>query len=655
MARAKSNKPSKPPADNSAEMVSPPATDPSSPKTYTVLARRYRPQSFAEVVGQEALAQSLSNAILSNRVAHAYLFTGARGVGKTSTARILAKCLNCEKGPTVTPCGVCDMCQGIASGDDVDVLEIDAASNRGIDEIRNLRSNVNYRPSRSRFKIYVIDEVHMLTREAFNALLKTLEEPPPHVKFFFATTDPQRIPITILSRCQRFDLNGISTALIRKRLTEIVKSEGMEADEEALDLVARRANSSMRDAQSLLDQLLSFGSERLTVDQVYRLLGTASEEHIVELAQHVLSSNPAGALNALEKAIRGGFQMGELVDQLIAYWRDLMVLHCGSPGNLELSMPERFRNVLGEQAQKQNLDTILAGLDVLATTRSRLRESNHGRTLVEMALVRLGRLGELLSVTQLAQMLSGVSSPPARPARIGQQSIPGSQESTSGTGGTSPPRLLAPPEGIKKNSLMAGEAIHPQPAREPLQLTPQTLPVIWSQVLGQIGSVLMAHLEKAGPPAIFGPNALALSFPIEYNTSRDYCEGQGNVNRIEEALSKLLGRPISIRFETASPAGVSPGKIVEALPSSARSVMPKSPVQGLGSSSGPLDTAGVASQPPVEGSSRLSTWNPREAAEKELLVRRSIDVLGASLIRVDPDFGNKPNSSDAAAGAEEKR
>ena len=211
-----------------------------APGTYTVLARRCRPQQFADLVGQEAIARALVNALKSNRVAHAYLFTGARGVGKTSTARILAKALNCIQGPTPTPCDVCDICRSIAAGEDVDVLEIDGASNNKVEEVRELRGNVQYRPARARYKIYIIDEVHMLSSSAFNALLKTLEEPPPHVKFIFATTEVQKIPITILSRCQRFDFGGISTERIVERLQRIVTTEGWQADEEALELLARR-------------------------------------------------------------------------------------------------------------------------------------------------------------------------------------------------------------------------------------------------------------------------------------------------------------------------------------------------------------------------------------------------------------------------------
>src|SRR6476646_6654848 len=279
------------------ESPSPPATSEGpSDGRYTVIARRYRPQAFDELVGQEHVARALQQAISSNRVGHAYLFTGARGVGKTSAARILAKALNCVTGPTPTPCGECDVCRRVAAGDDVDVLEIDGASNRGIDEIRQLRQNVAVRPSRVRYKIYIIDEVHMLTKEAFNALLKTLEEPPPHVKFIFATTEVQKIPLTILSRCQRFDFAGINTARILEQLKGIVAREGVKADDEALRIVARRAAGSMRDAQSLLEQLLSFGGDKLTADVVHSVLGTAADDRVVEIATAVLNKEAKRAL-----------------------------------------------------------------------------------------------------------------------------------------------------------------------------------------------------------------------------------------------------------------------------------------------------------------------------------------------------------------------
>src|SRR5436305_13375051 len=255
--------------------------------SYQVIARKYRPQRFSDVVGQEHVTQTLANAIRQNRIAHAYLFCGPRGTGKTTIARIFAKCLNCEGGPKADFDDNDPRCREIADGRSLDVLEIDGASNRGIEEIRELRDTVKYAPAASKFKIYIIDEVHMLTKEAFNALLKTLEEPPAHVKFMFATTEPEKVLPTILSRCQRFDLGRIHASLIVKHLGEIATRERVNIDEAALELVARRAGGSMRDAQSLLDQLLAFGGERLTADAVHHLLGTAGDERILGLAEAI--------------------------------------------------------------------------------------------------------------------------------------------------------------------------------------------------------------------------------------------------------------------------------------------------------------------------------------------------------------------------------
>ncbi len=296
---------------------------------YVVVARRYRPQTFAELIGQEHVARALSGAIGANRVGHAYLFTGARGVGKTSAARILAKALNCVEGPTATPCNRCDICQSISAGSDVDVLEIDGASNRGIDEIRQLRQNVSIRPSRARYKIYIIDEVHMLTREAFNALLKTLEEPPEHVKFIFCTTEPTKIPITILSRCQRFDFAGIGQQAIVARLQQIVDAEGTKVEPAALAILARRAAGSMRDSQSLLEQLLAFGGEKITASDVHSMLGTASEARMTALVAHLVAHDPAAAIAELDAALVEGVEVGQLLEQLLGYFRDTMIAAVG--------------------------------------------------------------------------------------------------------------------------------------------------------------------------------------------------------------------------------------------------------------------------------------------------------------------------------------
>jgi DNA polymerase-3 subunit gamma/tau len=577
----------------------PPAepADAAPAEAYTVLARRYRPQTFADLVGQEPVARALANALQSNRVAHAYLFTGARGVGKTSTARILAKALNCEKGPTATPCGVCDPCRGIATGEDVDVLEIDGASNRGIDEVREIRGNVQYRPSRSRYKIYIIDEVHMLTPPAFNALLKTLEEPPPHVKFIFATTEAQRIPVTILSRCQRFDFPGIPIPRIVERLREIVSGEGLQADDGALELVARRAGGSMRDSQSLLDQLLAFGGDRLTAAQVHQLLGTAGDDRVAELAAAVLAPDPKRALELFDEAVVGGSQLGELLDQLVAYWRDLMVVHCAGADGRDVSVPARHRDALTAQAKALGLDAILAGLDVLSTTKARLRGSSHGRTLVEMALVRLGRLKDLLSVAQVAQLLTGArpdGGPPA-PARAPS---------------AAPVRTL-PPEDVKKKPWAAAPS-DGTPA--PVELNEETLPAVWSQTLGVVGTILGRELEKAANIAIFGPNTLVLRFPGVYNQSCQYCADPERVGRVEESLKKITGRAWAVRVESN----------------------PSTGAEGTGDS-----------PPAASGAPARPRRNPRDDAEKLPFIRRAIDALGAQVVRVDEGFGAPPGDGSA--------
>jgi DNA polymerase-3 subunit gamma/tau len=381
---------------------------------YVVVARRYRPQSFQELVGQGTVAQALCNAITTDRIGHAYLFTGARGVGKTSTARILAKALNCETGPTTAPCGECDICRQITSGEDMDVLEIDGASNRGIEDIRLLRSNVGIRPSRARFKVYIIDEVHMLTKEAFNALLKTLEEPPEHVKFIFCTTEPGKIPITVLSRCQRFDFAAVKTTEIAARLRYIVDREGMEADVEALELLARRAAGSMRDSQSLLEQVLSFVTDRITVAHIHALLGTAQDDRLHGLLQAMVQRNAAQALTLLHATLQEGVDAGQLAEQLVGSLRDLMVAHVGGAAELMLYYSPAQFEAMKAEAQSWGLETLLAAAQVLDQAMARMRHSTHPRLLLEMALIRIAELEDLASLSQLlAEMSAGEGGRPA--------------------------------------------------------------------------------------------------------------------------------------------------------------------------------------------------------------------------------------------------
>ena len=352
---------------------------------YTVVARRYRPQRFEDVVGQDHVVQALRNAIRLNRLAQAYLFCGTRGVGKTSMARIFAKCLNCVTGPTESPCQVCDICQMIASGQDVDVIEIDGASNNGVEQVRELRQNASLRPSRSRFKIYYIDEVHMLSTGAFNALLKTLEEPPAHVKFFFATTEANKIPITVLSRCQRYDFAGITPDAIVKTLREICERERVEAEPEAMQVVARRAAGSMRDAQSLLEQLLASGSARLTVEVVHSLLGTPSDERLLGLMEALSNRDPGAALGLLEQAAADGVQPADLLAGLLEFLRDALVLSVGA-GSILLAVTPRQKPRLAAIVANWSTDAILASLQILAEARARMRGVSHSRLLAELAI-----------------------------------------------------------------------------------------------------------------------------------------------------------------------------------------------------------------------------------------------------------------------------
>ena len=387
-----------------------PAPSQNSPvANYRVVALKYRPQSFESLIGQGHIATALSNAILQSRIGHAYLFTGARGVGKTSSARIFAKCLNCVTGPTTTPCGKCDVCETVSTGEDVDVLEIDGASNRGIDEIRSLRSNASIRPSRSRYKIYIIDEVHMLTMQAFNALLKTLEEPPAHVKFIFCTTDPQKIPITVLSRCQRYDFSPVQTREIANSLRNIAEQEGVHADDQALELLARRANGSMRDSQSLLEQLFSFCDEEITVAHVHQLLGTADIGRIGELAAAMIAHDATLTLNLINQACNDGVSAGQLTEQLLGYFRDAMAVkvRCGLDTLLTCTQSEMAAlTAIGAQT---GLETILSIVQLLDTAIVKMQSSLHARTLVEVAAIRICNLENLESISDLVRQLSASS------------------------------------------------------------------------------------------------------------------------------------------------------------------------------------------------------------------------------------------------------
>lgn len=391
---------------------------------YTVVARRYRPKSFSELVGQENVSQALATAIRTGRIGHAYLFTGARGVGKTSTARIFAKALNAGTGPTADPDLDSDIARAIDAGEDMDVLEIDGASNRGIEEIRQLRANVNVRPSRSRFKIYIIDEVHMLTTQAFNALLKTLEEPPEHVKFIFCTTDPEKIPITVLSRCQRFDFPPVKKDAIQDRLRYICQQEGFQADDEALALIARRAAGSMRDSQSLLEQILSFSEGKITVESVQELLGTADDSSLWEMVERFITHDAVSVLQAVEASVGQGVEPGQFAEQLLGYLRDLMTRSVGAPADLLRHVHSITPEQLSDQASRWGMQSLIAAMQILDESLVRMRHSMHGRTLLEMTLVQIAQLHRLEDLFSLSSSVPAVAANPGATAPVAPKPAP---------------------------------------------------------------------------------------------------------------------------------------------------------------------------------------------------------------------------------------
>ncbi|MFH1387566.1 MAG: DNA polymerase III subunit gamma/tau [bacterium] len=357
---------------------------------YISLYRKWRSQNFDEIVGQTVIVQTLKNAIKNNRLAHAYLFSGPRGTGKTSTARILAKSLNCKDGPTEKACDKCDNCNKIRTGQSVDVIEIDAASNRGIDEIRELRERVRYAPLEGRYKVYIIDEVHMLTPEAFNALLKTLEEPPSHTIFVLATTENQKVPMTIASRCQRLDFARISLTGIKEQLKKIAVDEGYEVEEKAFDLIGRSAEGAMRDAISLLDQLISFSGKKIKYDDVVMLLGTADEELLFAFGDAVSSGQTDKVLDLIRKGVEEGRSIPQVTRDLVFHFRNLLHVKVGSGEALELTADQLKR--LGSQAEQYSLEEIKETISALSRAELDMKWHPHGRLVLEVALIEL--LGE---------------------------------------------------------------------------------------------------------------------------------------------------------------------------------------------------------------------------------------------------------------------
>jgi DNA polymerase-3 subunit gamma/tau len=474
---------------------------------YTVLARKYRSRTFDEVVGQESITTTLRNAITTKRVHHGYLFCGTRGVGKTSMARILAKALNCLAAdePTGSPCGTCEACKGIAEGNDLDVIEIDAASNTSVDNIRDLRSNAVLSPARCRYKIYIIDEVHMLSKGAFNALLKTLEEPPSHVKFILATTDPQKVPATIQSRVQRFDFRPLTVDEIADQITRICGDEGVKAEPAAIRRIARLAAGSMRDGLSLLDQVLSLCGDDLTAEKLDAVLPVAYDELTADLIDRLADADASGALRAVERCLGSGEALEQWCQRLIDQLRDLMVLRiCGAETDL-VDVPAGLRERLAEQSVRFDEGTYVLMITVLEELRRAVRYSASGRALIEAAVVRLAEAPKFTSIESLLARLGSSAEPAARPAAA---AAPADKKKAPPTGVAPSDRSKPQAPGLKppppRPTPQTARAAAPRTKREDMQAA-HAEPMV-RRAMEVFNGQLVGIVRHGGGPGMVAPS-----------------------------------------------------------------------------------------------------------------------------------------------------
>jgi DNA polymerase-3 subunit gamma/tau len=504
---------------------------------YTVLARKYRSQTFDDVIGQDPIAQTLKNAIKTGRVAHAYLFSGTRGVGKTTMARVLAKALNCLAAdePTAEPCCKCDSCVAVNVGEDIDVIEIDGASNNRVHEIRELRENAIYRPARSRFKIYIIDEVHMLTVSAFNALLKTLEEPPSHIKFIFATTEPNKVIATIQSRCQRFDFSNIGPAEIARQLKTILKQEKIKYEEDLVLALAKMANGSMRDGLSLLDRLISAGVEPLTVRLLEEFLGQPNSEKIWDLIGRIGDGDAAGTLAAIEALLSAGISEVQIVDSLIEYMRDLMVVKSTSPDSKLVILTAQQRQRAGELAEKFDVAALVYSISALEKLRWSIKNSDTSRALLEASLLRFALSEHFLNVdTLLSQLGRGGGATAKKKARLAVK----------------PPVSSDQPRHTSTASAVENRPVADSPVSCDIQLIKDR----WQDTLSLVSAKLgpgTGGLLSSAEPSRFENGKLVLEFGASDRVKKSMCEGNGRPEQIEALLSEELSTPIRVKFEVA--------------------------------------------------------------------------------------------------------
>jgi len=503
---------------------------------YTVLARKYRSQRFDDVIGQNPIAQTLKNAIKTGKVAHAYLFAGTRGIGKTTMARVLAKSLNClaVEAPTTEPCCKCDSCVAVNLGEDIDVIEIDGASNNSVEEVRRLRENAIYRPARARFKIYIIDEVHMLSPSAFNALLKILEEPPSHVKFIFATTEPNKVIPTIQSRCQRFDFTNINPNLIAGQLKSILEQEKIKYEEDLILPLAKMANGSMRDGLSLLDRLISTGVEPLTAGLLEEFLGCPNSEKIYNLIAKIGDSDAAGTLTATEDLINAGLGEVQLADSLIDYMRDLMVIKSAGTESELLVLTAEQRQQSSRLAEKFDVAAIVYNITTLERLRWTLKNSDTPRALLDASLLRFALSEHFLNVEEL---LSQLKAGPTRQG-VGPAVVP-----------------IKKKQIVDRNTKDRDPCDERRATSEPRLNDIQSIKSHWQNVLEIIAARLgngTGGLLASAEPTRFEGGLLTITFPASAEMQKKMCESNPLGTQIQSLLSEHCGTDIRLKFETVA-------------------------------------------------------------------------------------------------------
>ncbi|MBU1084026.1 MAG: DNA polymerase III subunit gamma/tau [Candidatus Omnitrophica bacterium] len=504
---------------------------------YQIFARKYRPQVFDDVIGQDVIVRTLKNSIKEDRIANAYIFTGPRGVGKTTVARLIAKALNCEKPQKGEPCDKCDSCREITSGNNIDVLEIDGASNNGVDEVRVLRENVKFSPSKGKFKIYIIDEVHMLSAGAFNALLKTLEEPPVHVKFIFATTEAHKVLPTIMSRCQRFDFRRIPPAGIIKRIMDIAKKESIEIDDKAAMAIARSSDGSLRDALVVLDQMIAFSGKKISSDDVTELLGMVKKENISRLADALAERDPASAVRILDGMISGGKDPIFIAGNLIEHYRDIMIIKTSGPTSDMTFTGEEIEDIK-KKCGNISVEEILYILQNLTHCVTLMKGTMLTRAPLEIALIRLARRADVLALDEILDRLEkidirtdsvrAVYHEPAEDVSVNAYIEEGSKPAEED-------KLEKVDDEIVRNEEPSGF--------QPIQ-------AYWKLILSHIKEKKMSVFTflSVAKPVELNKEKMVIGFSSDHVFNKEAMEIGDNKVTIEEAVRKVTSAPTRVEF-----------------------------------------------------------------------------------------------------------